>query len=171
MDHIEGSIQYLREVTMLKVIYNNLHDYQHPKILMKSWPCGPCGESCTKCTNVITHTLVITSGQTRWHWLQMNWPDNFESMKIISLPTWACVSAVDKLTKKISEQAEEQLGHLLTLQPRPQLWRVSLGLFKRKGTSVAHQVWSCGSSCVTMRKWDGKPTWRLETWRQELKGK
>lgn len=85
----EGSIQYLRELTMLKVIHNNLCDDQHPKTLMKSEACGLRGESCTKCTNVTTHTLVTTSGQTWWHQLQMNWPDNFESMKIISLPTRA----------------------------------------------------------------------------------
>lgn len=106
---------------MLKVICNNLHDDQHPKTPMKSVTRGPRDESCTKCTNVTIHTLVITSGQTWWHQLQMNWPDNFESMKIILLPTWDCVSAVDRLTQKMSEQVEEQLGHPLPLLPRPQL--------------------------------------------------
>lgn len=92
---------------MLKVIYNNLQDDQHPKTQMKSGACGPRGESCTKCTNVITHTLVMTSGQTWWHQLQMNWPDSFESMKVILLLTWGCVSAMERLTKKMFEQAEE----------------------------------------------------------------
>lgn len=115
---------------MLKVICYNLHD-EHPRTQMKSGACGLRGESCTERTDVITHTLVITSGQTRRHQLQMNWTDNFESMKSISLPTWGCVSAMDRLTKKMSNL--RSLCHPLTLLPRPQLGRVSLGLFKEKG--------------------------------------
>lgn len=73
---------------------------------MKSGARGLRGERRTECTDVITH-----SGDNIWADTAAPTTDELgrqlQSMKSISLPTWGCVSGMDRLTKEMSEQAEE----------------------------------------------------------------
>ncbi|KAK4827160.1 hypothetical protein QYF61_015114 [Mycteria americana] len=153
------------EGAMLEVIYSNLDNDQAYKDLDEIWCTQSMWQKFVRnAPTSYTHTLAIMS------WTDTEAPtidelarqlreyeDNLASLM------WACVLAVDRLTQKMSEQAEK--GRSSSRTPTKAL------AIKSQPFSVQGKGYWGHTPREHMRKWDGEPTWRLEAWIQELQGK
>ncbi|MCQ4078415.1 hypothetical protein FK519_26840 [Klebsiella pneumoniae] len=170
---MERGIQYLRELAVLEIIYDDLDNDQLPK-----------DPDEVRCTRQMWRKFVRSAPSSYANSLAvMTWKDGEEETvdelagrlrqyeESLSSSLRACVSAVEKLSQEF-QQFKADMSHSPPVRAnisaiRSKRFPAQERWYTRRGT-----LWfTLRDQGEDMREWDGKPTSALEARVRELRGK